>query len=70
MSKLTDLETKIICLVIDGLRQKQVCDQVGISRERVSQHLRAARNKLGAKTTLQAIAIFAREEERAKSVKG
>jgi DNA-binding CsgD family transcriptional regulator len=50
---LTPREHEIIELLYLGLRQKEVASQLGISQSQVCNHLRFARDKYGANSTVE-----------------
>ena len=57
---LTDVERRVMELLISGKRDKQIAHALGIHTGSVSQCLLRARKKLGATTRSHAVAIFVR----------
>lgn len=53
---LSDRERDCLRYLADGLRQDAIADRLGIARVTVEMHLRAARQKLGARTLNEAVA--------------
>lgn len=61
LPSLTPKETMVLELYSTGMHYTDVADELGCSRETIKAHLRAARRKLGARTTTQAVAMSIRE---------
>jgi DNA-binding CsgD family transcriptional regulator len=58
--KLSSKEIETIKLLADGKRMPEIANDLGISRRTVEQRILAIREKLGAKTPEQAVAISVR----------
>lgn len=58
---LTSRESDCLAYVADGMRMADVAYRLGIAETTVEMHLRSARNRLGAKTRDQAVAIAIRK---------
>lgn len=54
---LTNREKEIIQLASNGLSSKEIAKTIGISKKTVEAHLRASRNKLEARNTVNLISI-------------
>jgi two-component system nitrate/nitrite response regulator NarL len=56
-SLLTPRELEILCLLADGLEQREISDQLHISSKTVATHIERILGKVGARSRAQAIAI-------------
>ena len=63
MDKLTNREREIVQLLIQGRRQREIATDLHIERSTVKMHLSNARQKAGARTTLELAAKVAGEGE-------
>ncbi len=64
MDKLTQREREVLALIVQGQRQKEVAKSLCISLRTVEAHMRNARTKTGAPSTLVLAARAARENAR------
>lgn len=63
MAQLTQREREIVRMLMDGKRPQDVQRSLCIERSTMREHLRHARKKADAKTTLELVAKVAREIE-------
>ena len=63
MAQLTQREREIVRMLMDGKQPKDVQRSLCIERSTLRTHLRHARDKAGAKTTIELVAKVAREIE-------
>lgn len=56
---LTDRQSLVIRMVVNGVPQRDIAKAMGVHHNCVSEHLKAVRKKLGAKTVAQAAVLFA-----------
>lgn len=59
---LTDIELKIIHALANGRTDKQISQMMEISDRTIRRHMRAAMNRLGARTRVQAVAMVIKQE--------
>ncbi|MCA9489953.1 MAG: response regulator transcription factor [Myxococcales bacterium] len=57
---LTPREVEVLALVADGLTGPQIAERTGLSRSTVNTHVEHAREKLGARTRTEAVAVAVR----------
>lgn len=63
MAQLTKREREIVQLLMQGKQPKDIRQDLCIERRTMYTHLRHARDKAGAKTTIELVAKVAREIE-------
>ncbi len=61
MAQLTQREREIVLALMDGKQPKEIRRSLCIERSTMRMHLQHARNKAGAKTTIELVAKVARE---------
>lgn len=59
--ELTPREIEILCLITDGLRNKEIADRVGISVKTVEFHKSQIYSKIGAGGAVEAVRFAIRE---------
>jgi DNA-binding NarL/FixJ family response regulator len=55
--RITELESRVLCLYATGLNRSQIGARVGLSERTVGHYLTVAKEKLGASTLVQAVVI-------------
>lgn len=63
MAQLTDRERDIVLLLMQGKQPKDITSSLCIERSTMRTHLRHARDKAGARTTIELVAKVAKEIE-------
>ena len=58
LSLLTPRESQVLELLVEGLRDKEICARLGLAPRTVAFHKANLREKLGAETTAELIAIY------------
>ena len=61
MAQLTQRERDIVLALIDGKQPREIRRDLCIEKNTMRMHLQNARNKAGAKTTIELVAKVARE---------
>lgn len=59
---LSEREKKCLEFLAAGYRQKEIADQLGVQLRTIEQQICSARKKLGARTTIQTVAIAISEK--------
>jgi two-component system nitrate/nitrite response regulator NarL len=62
--KLTEREEQVLDALAVGLRDKEIAWRLGISQFTVASHIRLAMAKLNARTRIEAVVIFKRQQIR------
>jgi DNA-binding CsgD family transcriptional regulator len=62
LKPLTRKQAAVLEQLVGGMKICQIASQNGMDESSVNTHLSRAKAKLGAKTTFQAVAIFAEEK--------
>ena len=60
MVKLTELETRIVALIADGMTEREIGNEVGYSRNTVRIRTMELKGKLGARNREHAVALAMR----------
>jgi len=63
MAQLTQREREVVSLLMQGKRRGEIAAEMCVQRGTVKAYLRRARDKAGARTTVELVAKVAREGE-------
>jgi two-component system nitrate/nitrite response regulator NarP len=70
MDQLTPREYRVAMLVADGLSNREVADQLGLSRGTVKLHVHSIMQKLGVKSRYEAMVMILQREAAARREPG
>jgi DNA-binding NarL/FixJ family response regulator len=62
--ELTERESQVLNLLVTGIRDREIAEELGLSTRTVSKHLEAVYRKLGVSTRAAAVAVAVKTAER------